>query len=29
MKMSITNPNLYGVFEPGQEYYVDLTPVVK
>lgn len=27
LKISITNPNLVGKFEPGQKFYVDFTPV--
>jgi len=26
MQMTITNPSLFGVFQPGQKFYVDLTP---
>lgn len=25
LKMSITNPNLLGMFKPGQKFYVDFT----
>ena len=25
-EMSVTNENLFGVFKPGQEYYLDFTP---
>jgi len=27
-EMQITNPNAFGFFQPGQEYYVDFTPAV-
>lgn len=26
---TVTNPNLYGKFKPGQSYYVDFTEVVE
>jgi hypothetical protein len=29
LKMTVNNPALLGVYEPGQEFYVDFTPVVK
>lgn len=27
LKMTVNNPALIGKFEPGQEFYVDFTPV--
>lgn len=27
LSMSINNPDLHGKFKPGQEFYVDFTPV--
>lgn len=27
LQMQITNPALFGQFEPGQKFYVDFTPV--
>lgn len=26
--LTITNPNLFGAFVQGQEYYIDITPAV-
>jgi hypothetical protein len=26
IKLSITNPSLHNLFQPGQEFYVDFTP---
>lgn len=29
LNMTVTNPSLFGQFKPGQEFYVDFTPVAE
>lgn len=29
LKMRVTNENIFGLLQPGQEFYIDITPIKK